>query len=104
MFFESLDEMIRAKLRDYSAQSLTYEQAAEELVADAWRGIFDSEESFKRWVTFQRGQAEKNAGKSGRTFYEATCAGCGGIARVPFEPKEDRPVYCSDCFAKMRGE
>lgn len=57
--------MIRAKLRDYSAQSLTYEQAAEELVADAWRGIFDSEESFKRWVTFQRGQAEKNAGKSG---------------------------------------
>ena len=63
--YESLDEMIRAKLRDYSAQSLTYEQAAEELVADAWRGIFASEESFKRWVTFQRGQAEKNAGKSG---------------------------------------
>ena len=63
--YESLDEMVRAKLRDYSAQSLTYEQAAEELVADAWRGIFDSEESFKRWVTFQRGQAEKNAGKSG---------------------------------------
>ena len=63
--YESLDEMIRAKLEDYSAQSLTYEQAAEELVADAWRGIFDSEESFKRWVEFQRGQAEKNAGKSG---------------------------------------
>lgn len=63
--YESLDEMIRAKLEDYSAQSLTYEQAAEELVADAWRGIFDSEESFRRWVTFQRRQAEKNAGKSG---------------------------------------
>ena len=63
--YESLDEMVQAKLEDYSAQSLTYEQAAEELVADAWRGIFDSEESFKRWVTFQRGQAEKNAGKSG---------------------------------------
>ena len=63
--YESLDEMVRAKLKDYSAQSLTYEQAAEELVADAWRGIFDSEESFKRWVEFQRGQAEKNAGKSG---------------------------------------
>ena len=63
--YESLDEMVRAKLEDYSAQSLTYEQAAEELVADAWRGIFDSEESFRRWVTFQRGQAEKNAGKSG---------------------------------------
>ena len=35
-------------------------------------------------------------------FY--TCAACGGEARVPFEPKSDRPVYCSDCFARMRGE
>ena len=44
--------------------------------------------------------AKKNAGKSGRTFYEATCAGCGGIARVPFEPKEDRPVYCQRLLRK----
>ena len=48
--------------------------------------------------------AKKNAGKCGRTCYEATCAMCGGIAKVPFQPKEDRPVYCSDCFAKQRGE
>ena len=32
------------------------------------------------------------------------CAACGGEARVPFEPKSDRPVYCSDCFARMREE
>ena len=25
-------------------------------------------------------------------------------ARVPFEPKSDRPVYCSECFAKMREQ
>ncbi|MDE6133374.1 MAG: zinc-binding protein, partial [Oscillospiraceae bacterium] len=25
-------------------------------------------------------------------------------AKVPFRPREDRPVYCSDCFAKMREE
>ncbi len=48
--------------------------------------------------------ARKNAGKGARTFYEATCASCGNIAKVPFEPKEDRPVYCSECFAKQRGE
>ena len=34
--------------------------------------------------------------------FTATCAACGGEAKVPFEPKTDRPVYCSDCFAKMR--
>lgn len=63
--FENIDDLIRAKLTDYAQQNLTYGEAAEELVADAWRGIFDSEESFKRWVEFQRGQAEKNAGKAG---------------------------------------
>ena len=63
--FENIDELIRNKLSDYAQQGLTYGEAAEELVADAWRGIFDSEESFKRWVEFQRGQAEKNAGQAG---------------------------------------
>jgi CxxC-x17-CxxC domain-containing protein len=23
---------------------------------------------------------------------------------VPFQPKSDRPVYCSECFAKMKSE
>ena len=63
--FENIDELIQNKLSDYAQQGLTYGEAAEELVADAWRGIFDSEESFKRWVEFQRGQAEKNAGRAG---------------------------------------
>ena len=63
--YENIDEMIRAKMGDYAAQSLTYEQAAEELVADAWGGIFDSEESVRRWAQFQREQADKNAGRAG---------------------------------------
>ena len=63
--YENIDEMIRAKMGDYAAQSLTYEQTAEELVADAWGGIFDSEESVRRWAQFQREQADKNAGRAG---------------------------------------
>ncbi len=63
--FENVDELIRDKVKDYAAQGLTYEQAAEELVADSWRGIFDSAESVTRWAEFQRAQAEKNAGKTG---------------------------------------
>ena len=63
--YESVDEMIRDKMDMYASQKLTYEQAAEELVADAWRGIFATEADFKRWVEFQRGQAEKNAGVRG---------------------------------------
>lgn len=33
-----------------------------------------------------------------RELYTATCASCGREARVPFQPRGDRPVYCSDCF------
>ena len=48
--------------------------------------------------------ARKAASRGPREYFTATCAACGGEARVPFEPKSDRPVYCSECFAKMRGE
>ena len=34
----------------------------------------------------------------------SVCAECGGEAKVPFEPKSDRPVYCSECFAKMKEQ
>lgn len=63
--FETVDEMIREKMTDYAQQNLTYEEAAEELVGDAWRGIFSTEADFKRWVEFQRRQAEKNSGRAG---------------------------------------
>ncbi len=48
--------------------------------------------------------ARKNAGRPEREMYTATCASCGQEAKVPFRPREDRPVYCSECFAKMREE
>ncbi|MBE3559944.1 MAG: zinc-ribbon domain containing protein [Ktedonobacteraceae bacterium] len=33
-----------------------------------------------------------------RQMYRAICASCGNEAQVPFQPREDRPVYCSDCY------
>lgn len=41
-----------------------------------------------------------------REMFSAVCAECGREARVPFQPRGDRPVYCSDCFrsrAPQRG-
>lgn len=79
--FETVDEMIREKMTDYAQQNLTYEEAAEELVGDAWRGIFSNESDFKRWVEFQRGQAEKNSGRAGtiRTVMNWVKEMLGGI-------------------------
>ncbi len=33
-----------------------------------------------------------------REMFSATCGSCGKEAKVPFQPRGDRPVYCSDCF------
>jgi CxxC-x17-CxxC domain-containing protein len=37
-----------------------------------------------------------------RQMFPATCADCGKSTEVPFEPRGDRPVYCSDCYRKVR--
>jgi len=42
------------------------------------------------------------AARGNRPLFKTTCAGCGGEAEVPFEPKHDRPVYCYTCFKKQR--
>ncbi|MER3420923.1 MAG: hypothetical protein C4290_10540, partial [Chloroflexota bacterium] len=35
--------------------------------------------------------------------YVTTCASCGGEARVPFQPRTAKPVYCSNCFRAQGG-
>ena len=37
-----------------------------------------------------------------REMHDAVCASCGKDTQVPFEPRAGRPVYCSDCYAKVR--
>ena len=37
-----------------------------------------------------------------RQMYPAVCSECGKETQVPFQPRGDKPVYCSDCFASRR--
>ena len=48
--------------------------------------------------------AKKNAAKPARELFTTTCARCGKEAKVPFQPSNDRPVYCSDCYAEMKQQ
>jgi CxxC-x17-CxxC domain-containing protein len=36
-----------------------------------------------------------------RRMYPAVCSACGKETEVPFQPRGDRPVYCSDCFERQ---
>ena len=35
-----------------------------------------------------------------RQMYTVVCADCGCETTVPFSPREGRPVYCKECYAK----
>lgn len=37
-----------------------------------------------------------------REMHTTTCSSCGRDAQVPFVPRGDKPVYCSDCFQSQR--
>lgn len=46
----------------------------------------------------------KSEGGLPRKMYTAVCADCGRECTVPFEPRGNRPVYCSECFGRHRQE
>ena len=37
-----------------------------------------------------------------RQTYTVTCADCGCETTVPFKPREERSVYCKECYEKHR--
>ena len=52
-------------------------------------------------IARKNGGAQSNR-QSDRQMYSATCATCGSQCQVPFQPRDDRPVYCSTCFSSQR--
>ena len=52
----------------------------------------------------ERGGGNGGGYSSGRRqMYPAVCATCGINTEVPFEPRQDRPVYCRECYSKQSG-
>lgn len=49
----------------------------------------------------QRKGQRNNGGE--REMHEAVCAECGAATKVPFLPRNDRPIYCSACFQAHKG-
>jgi CxxC-x17-CxxC domain-containing protein len=61
----------------------------------------------------QKRKAERDGSGSGsygnrsynsspRQMFPAICATCGKETEVPFQPRGDKPVYCSDCYNKNK--
>lgn len=41
-------------------------------------------------------------GRTPRQMHPTVCASCNQMTEVPFLPRGDRPVYCSECYTSLR--
>ena len=48
------------------------------------------------------GSSRGGFGSGPREMFAAVCSQCGKETQVPFQPRGDRPVYCSDCYSKIK--
>ena len=65
----------------------------------------------KRCPTCRQARKQERFGNSGggfgggrRQMFPTVCAECGKDTEVPFEPRGDKPVYCSDCYRKNKAQ
>jgi CxxC-x17-CxxC domain-containing protein len=52
----------------------------------------------------QRATQDGSGFQPRRQMFPAVCAECGKDTEVPFQPRKDRPVYCSECYSKVRQQ
>ncbi|MBE6599235.1 MAG: zinc-binding protein [Ruminococcaceae bacterium] len=89
----------------YEDKTLVCKECGNEFVFTAGEQEFYAEKGFQNEP--QRCKAcrdkRKSATREAKEMFTATCANCGQEAKIPFQPTNDRPVYCSECFAAMKN-
>lgn len=89
----------------YEDKTLICKDCGKEFVFTAGEQEFYAEKGLKNEPGRCREcrQAKRNAQRGPREMFDAVCAECGAPTQVPFQPKEDRPVYCDACFKAHRS-
>lgn len=89
----------------YKDKSLTCKDCGNEFVFTAGEQEFYAEKGFENEPLRCKDcrVARKNAIRQSRQMHDVVCDECGAEAQVPFQPKNDRPVYCSECFQKHKN-
>ena len=92
----------------YTDKTLVCKDCGQEFVFSAGEQEIYAEKGFEHEP--QRGRDcrakfKASRGEGGaRQMFDATCANCGNPCKVPFEPHDDRPVYCSECFRNRSAQ
>lgn len=92
----------------FEDRNLTCQDCSSEFVFTADDQQYHSDKGYtnepKRCPDCRGARKNQQRGYSGapREMHPVVCAQCGADTMVPFVPRGDRPVYCSDCFSAMR--
>ncbi|HLG71211.1 MAG TPA: zinc-ribbon domain containing protein [Chloroflexota bacterium] len=85
-------------------KTLTCRECGADFIFSAGEQEFYAEKGLmnepQRCPTCRAQRRRQRSGQDNREMHEVVCAECGGPALVPFLPRNDRPVYCSTCFAE----
>jgi len=64
----------------------------------------DARRENKSYRSFRNSGDDRGSRDNDREDTEVTCADCGNQCTVPFVPRSNKPVYCSDCFRQNKPE
>jgi CxxC-x17-CxxC domain-containing protein len=91
---------------DYADKTLECRECGAGFVFTAGEQSFYAEKGLvnepHRCPSCRAARRRERAGMEGRTMHPVICAECGVQTTVPFLPRDDRPVYCSACYDKVR--
>ncbi len=89
-----------------SDKTLTCEECGNDFTFTVGEQEFFASRGFtnepKRCPQDREARKSQRGGSGPREMHPVVCARCGMDTTVPFVPSGDKPVYCSDCFSKMK--
>jgi CxxC-x17-CxxC domain-containing protein len=95
----------------YQDRTLTCRDCGESFVFSAGeqeffatKGLTNDPQRCPTCRTAAKRARDTGAQAGSREYHAALCSSCGGQAVVPFQPRNDRPIYCSTCFERIRAE
>ena len=90
----------------YNDKTLICKDCGAEFIFSADEQAFYAEKGFEnepqRCKSCRAARKAARGEGGSRQMFDAVCAECGKECKVPFEPRNDRPVYCSECFSNRR--
>ncbi|EEG78947.1 zinc-ribbon domain containing protein [Dethiobacter alkaliphilus] len=85
----------------YTDKTLECRDCKEDFIFTTGEQEFYAEKGFEnepaRCPSCRSARKQRNSGGE-RRMYAVTCSDCGVETEVPFNPTNDRPVYCRNCF------